>query len=305
MRDNSLGTYLIVAFILMGSSSLGQPAEPREPSNQNKEVAQPDEPSTDSLKGPATSKTIVPSGSETCTGRQIEHSDGIFPEWLAKLFNDLKITDIIVAFFTFILALYTARLWKSTDKLWKSGEKALETTERAFVFIDGFDYELTTALDSLVGTEQMPEVYRRPETRGLFITRFACRPKWKNSGSTPTKNMRIRVHWGPSVEGVVQRYDSPPFTTSERRFFVGPQAIKSSSYIDMSAAPRALIDWSFHPVPPEPVVLIWGRADYEDFFGKSHFVEWCYQLRLSRPIGEERMTASFVQWGEHNRTDDG
>ena len=51
------------------------------------------------------------------------------------------------------------------------------------------------------------------------------------------------------------------------------------------------------------MIFIYGRADYDDVFGHHHFVQWCYTLRFERHQGE-KVRASFIQWGEYNRTDE-
>jgi hypothetical protein len=66
---------------------------------------------------------------------------------------------------------------------------------------------------------------------------------------------------------------------------------------------QALIAWAGNPIAVAPMMFVWGRADYQDVFGGTHFVEWCYQVRFSRPIRSERLRADFIQWGEYNRTD--
>src|ERR1700730_6567492 len=77
-----------------------------------------------------------------------------------------------------IVAAFTFTLWGSPDRLWKAGKEPLDVTECAFVYLDGFNHELTTASDSKIEPEKLPERYRDdPE---LYITRFAVQPKWKN-----------------------------------------------------------------------------------------------------------------------------
>jgi hypothetical protein len=204
----------------------------------------------------------------------------------------------LIVFATFIVALFTFTLWRSTDKLWKAGNEALEVTERAFIFIDGFNTELTTAIDAKINSGKLPERYKsRPE---LFITRFAVQPKWKNGGNTPTVGMTIRINWrGP--EGPV-----PPdyiYRNAPEQFFVAPRAIEPSEIIDMSAMPRVLVDHGLNPLGAEPMIFIWGRADYEDVFGRMHFIEWCYRLRMECYDGK-CLRAHFIQWGKYNRTDE-
>jgi hypothetical protein len=289
MRKFSFVRYLIIIALALPTSVLCQQPQPRE-----------SKPAAASIDNPASPFPIIPSANDRSADHHTERSESKYANWLGKLFDDLKITDIVVAFFTFVLALYTARLWKSTEKLWKAGEKALEITERAFVYIDGFNYELTTAADSLVKTENMPERYRMAERRSLYITRFACQPRWKNSGTTPTRNMKIRTHWRGPIGPVPPEYVYP---NGPSAFFIGPNSTEYSEVIDLSGAPQALVDYGFfNPGGIEPLIFIWGRADYEDSFGHPHFVEWCYRLRLERHDGKN-MRAQFIQWGDYNRTD--
>jgi hypothetical protein len=177
----------------------------------------------------------------------------------------------------------------------------LETTERAFVFIDGFDFELTTRADAMDKAAVILEkrIGSHPD---LEITRFAAIPRWKNGGNTPTKGLLVQVNWSifealPPID-VFQDYGS-----SRKPLFIAPKAVESPHVIEMSAAPRRLVDHSFHPTGEPPRILLWGRGDYLDVFGRSHFVEWCYELRLERHASEP-MRAHFVQFGEHNCTDE-
>ncbi len=209
-----------------------------------------------------------------------------------------------IAIFTVILAISTIGLWAATNRLWAAGERALITTERAFVYIDGFNFELTTRADGKQPLEffEGEPVWHRSHPE-LAITRFALQPRWKNSGTTPTKNMRIQVDWQSPDRGPV-----PPIEYGYRGqanpFFLAPKAVEPSDVIDVPSA-AAIVNWSMSPVGLCPLILVWGRADYEDIFGGTHFVEWCYQLRLSRPRTSAPIRASMIQWGDHNRTDDG
>jgi hypothetical protein len=209
---------------------------------------------------------------------------------------------LLTAIATAFIAWFTLSLRQSTDKLWDAGERALTKTERAFVYIDGFDFELSTLADGKQPIEffgDQPEWHRsNPE---LVITRFALQPRWKNGGTTPTKNMTIQVNWrGPPGPVPPHEYN---YKTAPEPFFLGPMAAEPSAVIDVPTA-AAIVSWSMNPMGVEPFILIWGRADYQDIFGVKHFVEWCHRLRVSRPIRSERMQATTFQWGEHNRSDD-
>jgi hypothetical protein len=177
---------------------------------------------------------------------------------------------------------------------------ALATVERAFVFIDGFNVELTTALDSdIPNYEWIPSRYRKDP--GLYITRFAAQPRWKNGGNTPTDRLAIQIDWRMFSDGIPPDFEFP-YRDGPGPLFLAPQAVEPTSYLVIPPA-QALVDWGNNPAGVEPAILIWGRADYRDVFDKAHFVEWCYWLRFSRPRRGDRMTASFIQWGQYNRTD--
>jgi hypothetical protein len=201
------------------------------------------------------------------------------------------------ALFTFVLAISTILLWSETAKSSGIAKTALTEIERAFIYLDGFETEVSTGEDIKGMTdEEVPPRYRG--SRELYITRFAVAPKWKNSGSTPPKKMTIQVNWcGPEGDVILYRYRKPPIP-----FFVGPNAVETSASFEIPGA-GAIVDWSWHPVGDQPLVLIWGRADYEDIFDKAHFVEWCYRVTFSRPYRLQRLRAIFTQWEEYNRTD--
>jgi hypothetical protein len=221
----------------------------------------------------------------------------------AQAVCSLRLIDAHNGFFAaiaaFIIAGFTYTLWRATTEQAHLTREALETTERAFVFLDGFNVELTTAADSkVVELEYLPERYRSDPD--LYITRFAVQPRWKNGGNTPTKRMTIQINWrGPPLP-------LPPdyeYRDGKQPFFLAPRAIEPSDVIEIPSA-MSLVDNEMHPVRAvAPIILIWGRADYEDVFGKTHFVQWCHRLRFERHDGE-KMRAGFIQWGDYNRTDE-
>lgn len=221
---------------------------------------------------------------------------GLIPSFIG--FMDAH-EGFFVGSFTLALVFATIFLWKSTNALYEAGETALTVSERAYVYLDGFDFELTVASDAKeVDIRKLPEPYRDcPE---LYITRFAVFPRWKNSGSTPTKSMVVWTKWDGVNSPVIL-----DFTTnfSGSLFFLGPHATNLGDIVEIPPA-RSLVDWSMTLQGAAPQILIWGRGDYEDVFRKRHFVEWCYELRFSRP-DTGRMRPSFIQRGEYCRTDDG
>jgi hypothetical protein len=209
-----------------------------------------------------------------------------------------------VAVFTGVLTSFNGLLFLSTVGLWlanrrsaKIAERALTELERAFVFIDGFSPEITTAVDLDTPLAELPERYR--SNPHLYMHRFAVVPRWKNGGNTPTRHMTIRVNWRGPPGPIPPDY---VYGNSAEPFFLAPRAVESSTLIEMPGA-AILIDWALRPIGVEPLVFIWGRGDYEDAFRRKHFIEWCYRLRFESYDGQN-LRAHFIQWGDYNRTDD-
>jgi hypothetical protein len=219
------------------------------------------------------------------------------------------VATIFIGLFTYTLYTATKRLWLTTLR---SGvkqscdmraslahaERSLTAVERAYVFIDGFTPEITTAEDLGTPGNDLPQRYWH--RKHLYMHRFAVLPRWKNGGNTPTRKMRIQVNWrgpeGPIPPEYVYRQEPQPF-------FLGPHAVEHSPPVEMPLAAR-IVDYGVHRVGVEPQCWIWGRADYEDIFSAAHFVEWCYMLRFDAHDGK-KLRATLIQWGDYNRTDDG
>lgn len=192
---------------------------------------------------------------------------------------------LVTAFAGVAVAFFTLTLWRSTRKLWKSGEKQYAASNRAFVYLDGLNVELTTAADAKeIGNQ--PQFRWGPE---LFISRFAAQPRWRNSGNTPTKRMTIQVDWRGPIGPIPPEYQyrQEPF-----RFFLPAKATECSDVIEMPGV-QALVEYGMERIGDMPMIFIWGRADYTDVFDKAHFVEWCYRLRLDRHDGKNSGQASF------------
>lgn len=219
--------------------------------------------------------------------------------WRRTIDDPVDLYTALLTIFTGVLAVSTIGLWKSTNKDSKRQAKETRQLERAFIHLDDFITELTTAEDVGTDISLLPEEFR--ELPHLYITRFAIRPIWKNSGNTPVKTMAIRVNWfGPAS-------DAPDYSFKEepQSFFIAPHATAGSEFVEIPSA-RDLIIAETYPVKMKPgkelKVLIWGRADYTDIFGFSHFTEWCYRVRFDAHKGKG-LGINFIQWGDYNRTD--
>jgi hypothetical protein len=214
-----------------------------------------------------------------CTLRLVDQHSGFFA----------AVAAFIVAWFTFTLK-------QSTTQLWRTEERNFREAQRAFVFIDGFTPEITTAVD--LGTKSEDLLPRYRGLPHLYMHRFAVLPRWKNGGSTPTQKMRIQVGFRSPPGPIPPQY---VYSSDPEPFFLGPHAIEHSPAIDMPWA-QQIIDYGVHREGVEPTCWIWGRAEYEDIFGRPHFLEWCYVPRFDAHDGK-RLRVTFIQWGDYNRSD--
>jgi hypothetical protein len=214
----------------------------------------------------------------------------------------LRLVDAHNGFFSTLAAVavaaFTFTLWVATDQLAKSGQRIFEATERAFVLLDGFDYELTTDTKGRISHNLLPAFYLGKSH--LFLTRFAMRPRWRNGGNTPTKKMLVKINWQGPPGPILPTHEYK--NDSAEPFFLAPKAVEGTPFLEMPVA-RALVDHGMGGLGLPPRIFIWGRADYEDIFGNPHFIEWCHELRLEAHDGDN-LRAGTTQWGEYNRTDE-
>jgi hypothetical protein len=196
------------------------------------------------------------------------------------------------------VALFTLALWISTNRLWVAGKEQHAISNRAFVSLDGFDVEITTAADNKSSAALITDAFYK-EHPYLKVTRFAAIPRWKNAGSTPTKRMAIEINYESPAKTIPPSYT---YKTKSFPFFIGPNSVERSEPIEITGT-QVFIDNVMNGLP-DPPILIWGRAEYDDVFGGGpHFIEWCYRLRYEAHRGE-RLGAHFLQWGEYNRSDE-
>jgi hypothetical protein len=110
--------------------------------------------------------------------------------------------------------------------------------------------------------------------------------------------MSVQVDWGGPKGSIPPEYG---YRKPAQLLFLAPKAAEGTPFFEVPTA-RALVDYGLgRRLGVEPHVFIWGRADYEDIFGKPHFIEWCHELRLEAHDG--RLRAGSFQWGEYNRSD--
>jgi hypothetical protein len=123
-------------------------------------------------------------------------------------------------------------------------------------------------------------------------------PTWANSGTTPTRNLRISTNWKTS-HGELPADFVFTYARAPERLFLGPngRADVGSVLIPMRDIQAAIED--------RVNLYFWGRATYEDMFEGSepHFIEFCYRLDVSGAT-PDKVTLLFTHYGAHNRCDE-
>jgi hypothetical protein len=223
--------------------------------------------------------------------------------WLRCAFDPYA--NLITALATFLIAIFTVVL----ACLARTQARIFRHQTRAFVFIESVVPTISLYSDNPSHREDPLPGIPRPE---LYLTYFSMQPKWKNAGNTPTKKMKVRFNRRFFEDGVVPPdYDFGKELPDmgERNFFLGPHAVEGGEVITTNPSQlNAIINNGDMRVDgKEPIMLVFGRSDYQDIFGHHHFVRWCYRLRFFQPASEkgiERLQVSFIQYGDYNGTDE-
>lgn len=156
----------------------------------------------------------------------------------------------------------------------------------------------TRAIERNMATAQRAFLYIGAMAWSPAGTNVKISPTWANSGTTPTRNLRISTNWkishGELPADTVFTYTRPP-----ERLFLGPggRADVGAVLIPMRDIQAAI---------EERVQLyFWGRATYEDMFEGSepHFLEFCYRLDVTGATAD-KITLTFTHFGAHNRSDE-
>lgn len=196
------------------------------------------------------------------------------------------VATVFIALFTVILAIVGGVQGWLTWKAIQATNRALTTTERAFVFLDDFDLDWQRVVQ-----DNVPR-----------LQRFIIKPRWRNSGTTPTRNNVVRINWttweGDLPGGFEYKFGNPPDGIAPVPLFLGPQATEWSAPIEI---PK---DVSIKASNQQTNIYIWGRADYQDIFENTrpHWIKWCYRIYIYQLGGDVR--TQFVAFGPHNRSDE-
>jgi hypothetical protein len=120
----------IAAFLVLTPLS-AQDAKPFRNTNQENRVARSDAPAQATPQSAESAEAIIADNNQASAAPQKSDTNGAQDVWVAHLWSDLKISDILLTLFTGALAIYTYRLWRSTDKLWAAARAQLIEAAKA------------------------------------------------------------------------------------------------------------------------------------------------------------------------------
>ncbi len=205
----------------------------------------------------------------------------------------------ITALATIIIAAFTGTLWVATSRQALLTREALIADKRAFVFAPGFtqEYELDSAT-------------------GRYSWRF--RPVWRNSGNTPTKNMRQYATCEIRNSVLPTGFDFDPTDATYGTGFMPPsmelQAMPTPPIGEAAITPHDIADAQ----AGRKFIYLWGWAKYYDVFPgtREHVTRFCWLIlasgdpfafqpnTLGAPPTPGALTFSYLGHREGNSTND-
>ena len=188
------------------------------------------------------------------------------------------LATLAISAFTLQLKGATVGLINATENLAKDAEKNSIITQRAFVFVK--EFSITPII---------------PNGR---VTYYQVVPMWENSGTTPSKNLFLNVHWEYREDDLPDNFDYP-YPDRAQTSFLGPKAMAGSAPIRIPADDVDRVRVGMLKI------FIWGRADYFDVFEgtRPHFTEFCMQLKAAPETTPQGILIAFPHFGPHNRSD--
>ncbi len=182
------------------------------------------------------------------------------------------------------------------------------------------DETASRAADAARDSAKAQESQLRVQRAYVFIDLFEVNtlsshvvvlPKWRNSGSTPTRFMTNWVNWKPFAQEPPQDYDFPdldgagnPVSDKDKKVvpsFVGPQATTFAEPLYIPAAVFA------DARDGKVSIFIWGWTKYEDIFGTPHITKFCNKMRIVLLDSDGKLKSnviSFPLYSRHNCTDE-
>ena len=123
-------------------------------------------------------------------------------------------------------------------------------------------------------------------------------PIWANSGTTPTRRLRIATNWKASHGELPADFDIN-YVRAPESLFLGPNSnAEFGTLLIPMRDVQAAIEERLH-------LYVWGRATYEDLFRDSqpHHFNFCHRIEAAGAT-PDRIELRFGQFGLSNGSDE-
>jgi hypothetical protein len=171
-----------------------------------------------------------------------------------------------------VLAFYQSLTLRAMRRSAQLTERYISAAQRAFVHISALNWSMAGASVKII-------------------------PVWANTGTTPTRRLRISTNWKASHGELPADFDIN-YARPPENLFLGPssKAEIGTIFIPMRDI-QAAIEERLH-------LYVWGRATYDDMFeGRPHFFEFCHRLEVTGEM-PDKIDLSFTQFGLSNGSDE-
>ena len=181
----------------------------------------------------------------------------------------------VVAFLAIAFAVQTMYLGlglRSLRRVAQRSERNVQSARRAFVYVSALDWKVTGA--------------------SIRIS-----PVWSNSGTTPTKALRVATNWKASHGELAPDFEIS-YTRAPENLFLGPNSTtESGTLIIPMRDVQAALDERLH-------IYVWGRATYQDVFegSKPHYFNFCHRVEATGALPDQ-VSLRFGQFGLSNGSD--
>jgi hypothetical protein len=231
----------------------------------------------DATKEKNTASTSVVYKYVGCTGVFLDESEGT-----------------VTAIATIIIAAFTCTLWLATSKQGELTREALIADKRAFVFPIGFK-----------------QLYDKDEKTGLYGWRF--RPTWRNSGDTPTRNMRLHAMCELRNSELPDDFNFDYPTTIVGPGLLGPKYESGGGLAPFPPAAQISAQDIYDVQQGKKFMYLMGWVRYFDVFPDTpeHITRFCWAIlpegdpfKFAPKDSDHTLTFSYAHTRRGNSADD-
>lgn len=200
----------------------------------------------------------------------------------------LKITDTLVALFTFGLFVATALLWRATKKLVDGAQETAERQLRAYVSVKEIVMEQL---------RHRPQYGLQGEVQQGAIHSYRIFVMLENTGQTPTRHARVNINWQIRPDKLPSTFDYPNGETELA--VIGARSVFGSPGFFVSIADVGTV------AAKERKLFLWGWVEYDDVFKVTprHRTEFCFEMIADELPNEGNISMRFPNSGLYNAID--